>query len=61
MKTKKLTKTQSVVIAVAAIAGASVGQEAAAARAAMQDMRQDIGDNVFSISYDWNPFDGMLA
>lgn len=69
MKTKKLASTASkrakraTIIAMAAIAGVSVSQEKAAAKAALADMRDEFGKDthVYSLNYTWNPFDGMLA
>jgi len=66
MATKKTmastAKKRATIIAMAAIAGASVSQTTAAARQALADMRNqgDLG-HVYSVQYTWDPFDGMLA
>ena len=66
MATKKnmasTAKKRATIIAMAAIAGASVSQTTAAARQALHDMRNqgDLG-HVYSVQYTWDPFDGMLA
>ena len=61
MKTKKNNK-KAVIVAMAALTGASVAQETAAMQAAMQDMRDEMGKkNVYSVNYVYNPFDGLLA
>jgi len=66
MATKKnmasTAKKRATIIAMAAIAGASVSQTSAAARQALADMRKqgDLG-HVYSVQYTWDPFDGMLA
>lgn len=52
---------RATLIAMAAIAGTSVSQMDAAARAAMADMKADMGENAFVVGYTWDPFDGMLA
>ena len=54
---------RATIIAMAAIAGASVTQTNAACRAAMHDMREEFGKDthVYSLNYTWDPFDGMLA
>lgn len=45
--------TKSVIIAIAAITGASVQQECAAARAAFADMETELGrENVYAIDMD---------
>ena len=60
MKTKKNKK--AVILAMAAITGATIAQETAAMQAAMQDMKDDLGKkNVYSVNYVYNPFDGLLA
>lgn len=67
MNTKKTTvsttKKRATIIAMAAIAGASVSQTSAAARQALADMREEMGkdNHVYSVQYTWDPFDGMLA
>lgn len=53
---------RAIVIAMASIAGASVQQTSAAMRAAMQDMKDDLGrGQVYNLHYTWDPFDGLLA
>jgi len=64
--TKKMASTakkRATIIAMAAIAGASVSQTSAAARQALADMREEMGKDthVYSVQYTWDPFDGMLA
>ena len=64
--TKKMASTakkRATIIAMAAIAGASVSQTNAAARQALTDMREEFGKDghVYSLSYTWDPFDGMIA
>ena len=55
-------KTKAVVIAMAAMTGASIAQEDAAAQAAMFDMQSELGiKNVYSVNYTYDPFDGVLA
>ncbi len=67
MATKKkmasTAKKRATIIAMAAIAGASVSQISAAARQALADMREEMGKDthVYSVQYTWDPFDGMLA
>ena len=67
MNTKKnmasTAKKRATIIAMAAIAGASVSQTSAAARQALADMRDELGKNVhvYSLNYTWDPFDGILA
>lgn len=67
MATKKnmasTAKKRATIIAMAAIAGASVSQTSAAARQALADMREEMGkdNHVYSVQYTWDPFDGMLA
>lgn len=58
---KKSVKKSATIIALAAIAGASVNEMNAAARAAMADMKADLGEDAYGISYEWNPFDGLVA
>lgn len=49
-------------MAMAAITGATIAQEDAAAQAAMQDMQSELGiKNVYSVNYTYDPFDGLLA
>jgi len=58
----KAKKTKAIIIAMAAVTGATVSQESAAARKAMQDMRDEFGKaNTFALNYTWDPFDGMCA
>ena len=58
----KTRKTKAIIMAIAAATGTSVQQECAAARMALQDMKNEFGTkNVYSIEYTYNPFDGMLA
>lgn len=58
----KATKKSALIVAMSVITGASVESTNAAAQAALADMKQELGaENVCSIEYDWNPFDGMIA
>lgn len=59
-KSAKRTR-KAIIVAMAAIAGTNYAQMDAAARAAMADMKADMGTDAYGISYTWNPFDGMLA
>ena len=64
--TKKMASTakkRATIIAMAAIAGASISQTNAAARQALTDMRKEFGKDghVYSLNYTWDPFDGILA
>jgi len=64
--TKKMASTakkRATIIAMAAIAGASISQTNAAARQALADMREVFGKDthVYSLNYTWDPFDGILA
>lgn len=66
MKTTKnmaSTAKRATIIAMAAIAGASVSQTSAAARQALADMREEMGKeaHVYSLNYTWDPFDGLYA
>ncbi len=67
MATKKnmasTAKKRATIIAMAAIAGASVSQTSAAARQALADMREEMGKDthVYSVQYTWDPFDGLYA
>lgn len=62
MKTRKTSTKRATIIAMAAITGATIAQECAAARAALSDMKDEMGrDNVYSINYTWDPFDGFCA
>lgn len=62
MKTTKKSSKRAAIIAMAAITGASIAQESAAAKAAMADMKAEYGnDNVCAIEYTWDPFDGVYA
>lgn len=67
MATKKnmasTAKKRATIIAMAAIAGASVSQTSAAARQALHDMREEMGKDthVYSVQYTWDPFDGLYA
>ena len=67
MATKKnmasTAKKRATIIAMAAIAGASVSQTSAAARQALADMRKEMGKDahVYSLNYTWDPFDGLYA
>jgi hypothetical protein len=54
MKTKK-----AIIVAMAAITGATIAQESEAMKVAMQDMAQEYGDSAIII--DINPFDGFCA
>ncbi len=55
MKTKK-----AIIVAMAAITGATIAQESKAMQAAMQDMQAD-GMDVTIADYTWDPFDGFCA
>lgn len=66
MTTKTMASTakkRATIIAMAAIAGASVSQTSAAARQALADMREEMGkdNHVYSLNYTWDPFDGLYA
>ncbi len=67
MATKKnmarTARKRATIIAMAAIAGASVSQTSAAARQALADMREEMGKDihVYSLNYTWEPFDGLYA
>ena len=54
MKTKK-----AIIVAMAAITGATIAQESKAMEAAMQDMQADGMD--VTLEYTWDPFDGFCA
>lgn len=54
MKTKK-----AIIVAMAAITGATIAQESEAMQVAMQDMQAEGMD--ITLEYTWDPFDGMLA
>ena len=54
MKTKK-----AIIVAMAAITGATFTQEREAMQVAMQDMAQEYGKSAIII--DINPFDGLIA
>lgn len=54
MKTKK-----AIIVAMAAITGATFAQEREAMQVAMQDMSQEYGESAIII--DINPFDGLIA
>lgn len=55
MKTKK-----AIIVAMAAITGATFAQEREAMQVAMQDMQAD-GMDVTITDYTWDPFDGFCA
>jgi len=61
--TAKRANKKAVIVAMAAIAGASVSQTTAAARQALHDMREEMGKDthVYSVQYTWDPFDGLYA
>ena len=71
MKTIKMASTakksatkngkKAIIVAMAAIAGTNYAQMEAAARQAMHDMKQDMGEGAFMVNYTYDPFDGMLA
>ena len=71
MATKKLVRTTTkranksgktaLIVAMAAIAGTSVSQMDEAARAAVSDMKADMGLDATVLAYTWDPFDGLLA
>ena len=52
-------KKSAAIIALAAIAGASVQDITKAERAAMHDIEQEYGKDC--VIYTWDPFDGLLA
>ena len=54
MKTKK-----AIIVAMAAITGATFAQEREAMQVAMQDMAQEYGQECIIV--DLNPFDGLIA
>lgn len=62
-KTMASTAKRATIIAMAAIAGASISQTSAAARQALADMRKEMGkdNHVYSLNYTWDPFDGLYA
>jgi len=62
-KMASTAKKRATIIAMAAIAGASISQTNAAARQALADMREEFGKDthVYSLAYTWDPFDGMIA
>ena len=55
MKTRK-----AIIVAMAAITGATIAQESKAMEAAMQDM-QAAGIDTNVADYTWDPFDGFCA
>ena len=58
----KAKKTKAIIVAMAAITGASVSQTNDAAQAALADMQQEFGaDDVATLEYTYDPFDGMWA
>ena len=64
MKTKRTKKActakkRAIILAMAAITGASVSSMSKAERAAMNDMEKEYGSDC--IVYSWDPFDGLLA
>lgn len=63
--TKKMASTakkSATIIAMAAITGASVESTNAAALAAIADMELEFGkENIASLEYTYDPFDGMFA
>lgn len=69
MKTKSIASTakkrankKAVIVAMAALTGSTFAQECAAMQKAMQDMRDEMGkDNVYSVNYVYNPFEGLYA
>ena len=50
----------SAIIVAMALTGANVQQTSDACKAALADMQEELGNEVYS-EYTWNPFDGMLA
>lgn len=62
-KKRATTRTKkAIIVAMACIAGTNYAQEQAAMKAAMRDMKADLGKgNVYSVNYDCDPFDGMWA
>lgn len=54
MNTKK-----AIIVAMAAITGATIAQESKAMEVAMQDMQKEGVD--VTLEYTWNSFDGLLA
>lgn len=57
MKTKK----QALIVAMAAVTGATIAQENKAMKAALADMQNEYGKQSICVEYTWDPFDGMLA
>lgn len=55
MKTKK-----AIIVAMAAITGATFAQEREAMQVAMQDMQAE-GMDTTIVDYTWDPFDGFCA
>jgi len=60
-RTAKKSAKRALIVSMAAIAGTSVSQMEAAARAAMHDMRLDMGLDATVLTYTYNPFDGLYA
>ena len=58
-KMASTAKKSAAIIALAAIAGASVQDITKAERAAMHDIEQEYGKDC--VIYTWDPFDGLLA
>ena len=60
---KKSAKRVAMVMAMATIANATIGEECAAARAAKQAMMDEFGaDKVYPVlEYPYDPTDGMIA
>lgn len=59
--TAKKSAKRAIIVSMAAIAGTSVSQMEQAARAAMQDMKHDMGLDATVLTYTWDPFDGICA
>lgn len=58
----KTRKAKAIIVAMAAVTGASVSATNAAAKAAMADMKEEFGnDNVVGLEYTYDPFEGMWA
>ncbi len=61
-RAKRVSKKSSIIVAIAAATGMSVSATTAAARQALADMQDALGaDCVYKLTYNWDPFDGVLA
>lgn len=54
-------KKRTIIVAMAAITGATIAQETAAMNAALADMQAEYGKDSTTLEYTWDPFNGMLA